>query len=430
MASSLKKAVRSVAINALLARERWQSGVAYNPLSDRVARDPYPIYAKLRSRDPVHYSQLMDAWVFTRYRDADAILRDHRRFSSDPRKRKASKRQRASLPSPEYLTMLFLDPPDHTRLRSLVNKAFTRRAVNALEPHVRSLMESLLDDVENPAGFDWMEAVASPLPVIVIAEMLGIPPEDRARFRVWSDRRARILEPTITAREREIAEEAAQSLDAYFLPIIEARRAAPRDDIISALVHAEEAGDTLTEHEMLMMLRLLLVAGNETTTNLLGNGLLALLRHPEQLNALREDPGLIPAAVEELLRFDSPVQTDFRTAVEDCDVNGFTARSGQNVVVLIGAANHDPEVFDAPERLDVHRREPGHISLGRGIHHCLGAQLARLEARVAFEVLLERFSSIRLLTDRPAFRNSIVLRGLRSLPIGATRAHAHKERTA
>ena len=422
MALPLGRVVRSVAVGALLARERWQSGVAYNPLSARVARDPYPVYAKLRARDPVHYSRLMDAWVFTRYRDADAILRDHRHFSSDPRKRKASKRQRASLPSPEDMTMLFLDPPDHTRLRALVNKAFTRKAVNALEPHVRGLMESLLDDVEDPAGFDWMEAVANPLPVIVIAEMLGVPPEDRAQFRIWSDRRARILEPTITAREREIAEEAAQSLDAYFLPIMEDRRAAPRDDIISALVQAEEAGDTLTEREMLTMVRLLLVAGNETTTNLLGNGLLALLRHPEQLNALREDPDLVPAAVEELLRFDSPVQTDFRTAVEDCDVNGFPAQRGQNVVVLIGAANHDPAVFDAPDRLDVHRRDTGHISLGRGIHHCLGAQLARLEARVAFEVLLERFSSIRLLADQPAFRNSIVLRGLRSLPVGATRA--------
>ena len=430
MALSLGRVARSVAVGALLARERWQSGVAYNPLSARVARDPYPVYAKLRARDPVHYSRLMDAWVFARYRDADAILRDHRHFSSDPRKRMASKRQRASLPSPEDMTMLFLDPPDHTRLRALVNKAFTRKAVTALEPHVRSLMESLLDDVEDPAGFDWMEAVAHPLPVIVIAEMLGVPPEDRAQFRIWSDRRARILEPTITAREREVAKEAAQSLDAYFLPIIEDRRAAPRDDIISALVQAEEAGDTLTEHEMLTMVRLLLVAGNETTTNLLGNGLLALLRHPEQLNALREDPDLIPAAVEELLRFDSPVQTDFRTAVEDCDINGFPARRGQNVVVLIGAANHDPAVFDAPDRLDVHRRDAGHISLGRGIHHCLGAQLARLEARVAFEVLLERFSSIRLLTDRPVFRNNIVLRGLRSLPIGATRAGRRSEASA
>ena len=418
----LQRVLRSLAVDALLVRERWQSGVAYNPLSASVARDPYPVYAKLRERDPVHHSRLMDALLFTRYRDVDAILRDHRHFSSDPRKRRASGRQRASLPSPEDMSMLFLDPPDHTRLRALVNKAFTRKAVNALEARVRGLMEGLLDAVADPAGFDWMEAVANPLPVIVIAEMLGVPPEDRARFRVWSDRRARILEPTLTAREREIAGEAAEALDAYFLPIIEARRAAPRDDIVSALVHAEEAGDTLTEREMLMMLRLLLVAGNETTTNLLGNGLLALLRHPDQLAALREDPGLIPAAVEELLRFDSPVQTDFRTAVEDCDVNGFPVPRGRNVITLIGAANHDPAVFDRPDRLDVRRREVSHISFGRGIHYCLGAQLARMEGRIAFEALLERFSSIHLLTDRLAFRNSIVLRGLESLPIGATRA--------
>ena len=418
----LQRVLRSLAVDALLVRERWQSGVAYNPLSASVARDPYPVYAKLRERDPVHHSRLMDALLFTRYRDVDAILRDHRHFSSDPRKRRASGRQRASLPSPEDMSMLFLDPPDHTRLRALVNKAFTRKAVNALEARVRGLMEGLLDAVADPAGFDWMEAVANPLPVIVIAEMLGVPPEDRARFRVWSDRRARILEPTLTAREREIAGEAAEALDAYFLPIIEARRAAPRDDIVSALAHAEEAGDTLTEREMLMMLRLLLVAGNETTTNLLGNGLLALLRHPDQLAALREDRGLIPAAVEELLRFDSPVQTDFRTAVEDCDVNGFPVPRGRNVITLIGAANHDPAVFDRPDRLDVRRREVSHISFGRGIHHCLGAQLARMEGRIAFEALLERFSSIRLLTDRLAFRNSIVLRGLESLPIGATRA--------
>ena len=417
--SLLRRGARSLAVGILLMRERWQSGVAYNPLSAEVAENPYPVYANLRERDPVHYSRLMNAWLFTRYRDVDAILRDHRRFSSDPRQRRASRRQQASLPSPDDTAMLFLDQPDHTRLRALVNKAFTRRAVNALEPRVRGLMEGLLDDIADPAGFDWMEAVGHPLPVIVIAEMLGVPPEDRARFRVWSDRRARILEPTVTAREREVAASAAEALDAYFLPIVKARRAAPRDDIISALAHAEEAGDTLTEREMLTMLRLLLVAGNETTTNLLGNGLLALLRHPDQLAALREDPGLIPAAVEELLRFDSPVQTDFRTAVEDCDVNGFPVRRGRNVVTLIGAANHDPAVFDGPDRLDIHRREVSHISFGRGIHHCLGAQLARLEGRVAFEVLLERFSSIRLLTDRPAFRHSIVLRGLRSLPIGA-----------
>ena len=186
------------------------------------------------------------------------------------------------------------------------------------------------------------------------------------------------------------------------------------------MVHAEEGGDTLTEREMLNMLRLLLVAGNETTTNLIGNGMPALLRHPDQLRALRDDSSLIPAAVDELLRFDSPVQTDFRAAVEDCEVNGFPVQRSQSVVLLIGAANHDPAVFDEPDQLDIHRREGSHISLGRGIHHCLGAFLARLEGRIAFEMLLERFSSMRLLTDRPTFRSTIVLRGLESLPVGAT----------
>ena len=420
---ALRQAIRSVAINAVLVRERWQSGVAYNPLSGRMAQDPYPEYAKLRERDPVHRSRLANAWVFTRYADVDAILRDHRNFSSDPRKRELSKRQRAALPSPDDYTMLFLDPPDHTRLRSLVNKAFTRRAINALEPNVRALLQGLLDGVEDPAsGFDLMEAVAHPLPVIVIAEMLGVPPEDRARFRVWSNQRARLLEPTISQKEREVAAEAAKALDEYFTPVIETRRAAPQEDIVSALAQAEEAGDTLTEREMLTMLRLLLVAGNETTTNLIGNGMLALLRHPDQLERLRADPSLIPAAVEELLRFDSPVQTDFRGAVRDCEVNGFPVRQGQGVITLLGAANRDPETFEHPDRLDVGRAGGNHLSFGRGIHHCLGAPLARLEGRIVLETLLERFSSMRLLSERPTFRNSVVLRGLQSLPVAAVPA--------
>ena len=420
MPFSIRQTIRSVAISAMLVPERLRSGVAYNPLSARMARNPYPAYAKLRARSPVHRSRLMNAWVFTRYADVDTILRDHRRFSSDPRHRKLSRRQRASLPPPDDLTMLFLDPPDHTRLRSLVNRAFTRRAVNALEPHIRGVLGTLLDDIEDPAGFDLMEAVANPLPVIVIAEMLGVAPEDRAQFRQWSNRRARLLEPTLDAREREAGRAAGEALDAYFRSIIEARRTEPRDDIISALVHAEEAGDSLTEREMVNMLRLLLVAGNETTTNLIGNGMLALLRHPELLRALRDAPGLIPTAVEELLRFDSPVQTDFRGALEDCDVNGSPVQRGDNIIALIGAANHDPAVFDSPDRLDFERREGSHISFGRGIHHCLGAPLARLEGRIALEMLLERFPSMRLLSERPAFRSSIILRGLRSLPIGAT----------
>ena len=416
---AMRDAIRSVAVGTLLMRERWQSGVSYNPLSAEMAQDPYPTYAKLRGRDPVHRSRLMDAWVFSRFADVDAILRDHRHFSSDPRKRVASGR-RASLPNVEEPSMLFLDPPDHTRLRALVNKAFTPRAVAALEPHIRELMTTLLDAVDDPAAFDLMEAVAKPLPVIVIAEMLGIPPEDRAQFAVWSDQRARILEPTLSPDERETADAAMRSLDEYLMPIISARRVDPKDDIISALAQAEEEGDKLTEREVLIMLRLLLVAGNETTTNLIGNGVLALLRHPDQLAALREDPGLIPSAVEELLRFDSPVQVDVRSVLDDCEVNGFRVRRGDNVVTLLGAANRDPDRFEAPDRLDVRRGDQNHLSFGRGIHHCLGAPLARLEGRVVLQALIERFSSLRLLEDRPAFRSSVALRGLLALPVSAT----------
>ncbi|MDE0334402.1 MAG: cytochrome P450 [Defluviicoccus sp.] len=414
---SIREAARTAFAGAAVLGERWRTGVAYNPLSDRTAQDPYPVYATLRERDPVHRSRLMNAWMFARHADVDAILRDHRNFSSDPRKGTLSPRQQAMLPAQDEFTMLFLDPPDHRRLRALVNKAFTPRAVEALEPRIRDTLAALLDDIDDPGGFDLMRAVAHPLPVIVIAEMLGVPPGDRARFAVWSARRARLLEPTVSPRERAAAQIATAEFDAFFRAIIEERRAAPEDDILSALVQAEEEGERLNERETLNMLRLLLIAGNETTTNLIGNGMLALLRNPDQLRRLREDPGLIPAAVEELLRFDSPVQATFRRALADCEVNGFELRERDNLVVLVGSANRDPDAFADPDRLDVGRGEAAHLSFGRGIHHCLGAPLARLEGRIVLEMLLERFPRIELRHDSPRFRKSIVLRGLRSLPI-------------
>ena len=419
---AMQKAVRSVAVGAMLLRERLESGAVYNPISPGFVQDPYPGYDRLRRQGRPHRSRLLNAWVFTRHRDVDAILRDHRRFSSDPTRTPPlvkRKQAAATRPQVEDPSMLFLDQPDHTRLRGLVNKAFTSRAIDALEPRTRAVMGELLDAIDDPSAFDLMTAVAQPLPVVVIAEMLGVPPEDRPQFRVWADRRARLLEPTVGPEERESADRAGDELNEYFRPIVEARRSEPRDDILSALVQAEEEGDRLTGREVLNMLRLLLVAGAETTTNLIGNGMLALLRHPEQFARLRDDPGLMPTAIAEMLRYDSPVQTDFRGALSDSDVNGFRMEAGQNALVLIGAANRDPEAFEEPDRFDIGRKEGRHLSFGRGIHHCIGSPLARLEAAVAFEMLLERFPNLRLRDEAPKFRNAIVLRGLESLPLAA-----------
>ena len=419
---SFGEVMRTAGAGALMYRERWQCGVSYNPLSWRMAQDPYPVYAALRSRDPVHRSRVLNAWLVTRYGDVDAILHDHRHFCNDPRAGALSSRQCAMLPPPEEFTLLFLDPPEHTRLRALVNQALLRRAVVALEPRIRESLGSLLDAIGDPAGFDLMRTVARPLPVMVMAGMLGVPLRDRERFGTWAAARARLLEPMIGPREREAGALASRAFDAYFRPIIEARRRQPGDDIVSALAGAEDDRGLLSEREMLNMLRLLLSAGSETTTNLIGNSMLALLRHPEQLERLRNDPSLIPAAVEELLRFDSPAQADSRRVAADCEVNGVALRKRDNVVLLLGAANRDPDVFDDPDRLDVGRRQGPHLSFGRGIHHCLGAALARLEGRIVVEMLLERFPRMSLLRQRPRFRRGIVLRGLKSLPVRCVRA--------
>ena len=424
MSMTWRRLIRDLAIRIMLVQEWWRSGVTYNPLAPQVYRNPYPKYAELREKDAVHWSPLMDAWVLSRYDDIDAILRDHKRFSNDARSRTPSRSRRASIPAGSDPSMLFLDPPDHTRLRVLVNKAFTPHAIEALEPRVRRIMGDLLDQIPNPGNFDLMQAIANPLPVIVIAELLGVSPADREQFKIWSNRRARILEPTITRQERQAADSAAEAINAYFLKVIEQRRHQPQEDLISALVAVKNAGDTLTQHELLEMLRLILIAGNETTSNLIGNGMLALMRHPQQMQRLRDQPALITSAVEELLRYDPPVQINARSATEDMTLHGRAIRKGQGVILLIAAANHDPAVFKQPEALDVTRPANAHIAFGRGIHYCLGAPLARLEARIAISMLLERFATLELLTDSPTFRDNVVLRGLTALPVCARTAPA------
>ena len=401
---AISNLVRPVGVQLLLAREKLESGVTYNPLSDEVARDPYAVYRRLRERDPVHRMRLADAWVLTRYEHVDAMLRDHKRFSAESRR----------FHDTGLTTMLDIDPPDHTRLRALVSRAFTPRSVARWEGRVQEIADRLLDAVAGHDRFDLIAALGYPLPVTVIAEMLGVPPEDMDRFEGWSNDIALLVEPILTPVQLEKVRRSTDALFAYFETILEARQREPGDDLVSALLAAEEEGDRLSREELLSTMVLILVAGNETTRNLIGNGMLALLRHPGQLRRLRNAPELLEPAVDELLRYDSPVQIDGRVAREDLEVGGKRLRQGQRVLGLIGAANRDPDAFDNPDALDIGRGKKSHLSFGRGIHYCLGASLALLEARVAFRGLLERFPSIRLAAE-PRYRDGIVLRGVESL---------------
>jgi len=403
--------LRPLVIQSLLAWEHLESGVGYNPTSREVQRDPYPTYERLRRKDPVHRMRLVDAWVITQHADIDAMLRDSRRFSNGGRE----------YGYVNYVSMLDMDPPDHTRLRSLVVKAFTPRAVAELAPRIRQTCEDLLDDVGEATRFDLIKVLAFPLPVIVIAEMLGVPPADRDRFKTWSQDAALSVEPALDHGQVRRVQRAFGNLREYLNGLIERYQRDPQDNMISALVAVEEAGDRLTREELLMTLMLLLVAGHETTRNLIGNGMLALLRNPDQLQRLRDHPELMDSAIHELLRYDAPVQLDSRVVREDLEIGGKRIRKGQRVIGLIGAANRDPVAFAEPNQLDLGREDRSHLSFGRGIHHCLGSSLAVLEGRIALAALLRRFSSIQLAAE-PDYIDVVVLRGVRELWIDVKRA--------
>jgi len=405
--------IKPIAKRSLLTWEWLESGVVFDLTSKDVLANPYPTYHRLREKDPIHRMRLVDAWVLTRYDDVQTVLQDHRRFSN----------QEAGAGDREYTqdrSMLDLDPPDHTRLRSLVSKAFTPRSVAALGPRIERIVDGLLDEVDGQDRFDLIDSFAFPLPIIVIAEMLGVPAEDLDRFKDWSNDIVLSLEPILSREQRERFRRSEQELYEYFEGIIALRRQEPQDDLVSALLAAEEEGDRLSHGELLATLLLLLVAGNETTRNLIGNGMLALLRNPGELQRLREQRDLLDPAIDELLRYDSPVQLDGRTALEDVELGSKLIRTGQQVVSVVGAANRDPAAFSDPDRLDIGRQEKSHISFGRGIHYCLGASLATLEGRIAFEGLLERFSTVRLAAE-PQQRKQVVLRGVENLVVDVER---------
>jgi cytochrome P450 len=381
--------------------------------------DPYPVYARLRAQDPVHRTAL-GLWVLTRYDDVATALRDPRFSREGFETAFAGVDGTAREPGRPQPSMLYRDPPDHTRLRAAVSRAFTPRRVEALRPRIQRLVDELLDRVRDTGRMDVIADLAAPLPVAVIGEVLGVPPEDWTTLTPLSADVAESLDALPVPADRQLVERgraARHELGAYFRHLVAARRCRPQDDLVSQLITAADQGYPLSEDELLGMTVLLAVAGHETTTHLVGNGVLALLRYPDQLARLREEPGLLPSAVEELLRYDAPVQRTWRITTAAVEFGGRTAPAGAPVMAVLGAANRDPARFPEPDRLDLARPDNAHLAFGAGVHHCLGVALARLEAAVAIGTLVRRMPRLQLATAQPEWRGSSLVRGLAALPV-------------
>ncbi|OLD64882.1 MAG: hypothetical protein AUI47_03940 [Acidobacteria bacterium 13_1_40CM_2_68_5] len=392
----------------------------YHLLEPEVLADPYPLYHRLRTEDPVHWDPFLHVWVVTRYSDVVRVLRD---FSAD------------RTPSPEQLTrmglaelnpiaqvmvrqMLFLDAPAHARIRGLAAHAFTPARVEVLRAHIREITDRLLEPVLPAGRMDVIADLAEPLPCIVTAEMLGVPVEDHRRLKAWSQDFAEMLgnfqhNPDHAPKIVRAVEE----MTAYFRSAMRDQRKRPREGLVSTLMNAEVGGDRLTEEEVIANCIVTMVGGQETTTNLIGNGVLSLLRHPEELAKLRSDLSLIPSAVEELLRYESPSQHTGRLAPADLELSGQRILRRQAVIAVMGAANRDPDRFPDPDRLDITRQDNRHVAFGWAAHFCFGAPLARIEGQIALEAMLGRMPGLALEPVRLVWRTNLGLRGLEALPV-------------
>ena len=402
---------------------QWRGDPVARLMLPAAKADPYPLYTQVRQRGLVRSP--LGLFAAADHATVASILRD-RRFSSSPVHQRGYRPPsyppgdpRAALPAADLLTM---DPPDHIRLRRLVAGAFTPRTIAGLEPWIREVTVRLLTAADGAAGFDLIDALAFPLPIAVICHLLGVPAEDQAQFRAWGHDVAATLDPQTAAAAQAETRAAELALTGYLRELVRERRANPDDSILSALIVAEDEGDRLSSDEVVSTAFVLLFAGFETTVNLIGNGTVALLGIPDSWDRLRQDPALVPAAIEEMLRYDSPVQLTARIATEDVEAGGSVIAAGRPVIVSIGGANRDPGVFEQPDEFRIDRPDPGrHLSFSLGMHHCLGSSLARLEGRIAIEELTRRYPALELAAP-PTRRPLLVLRGFESVPVRARQA--------
>jgi len=390
--------------------------IFYNPLDPRVHADPYPHYRELREADPVHRSAL-GFWVLSRYRDIAHLLRDPRLGHE-----LSDQEELGLLHSAEGASMLFRDPPAHTRLRALVSKAFTPRMLESWRGRIHQIVSQSVERAKERGEIDVIADLAFPLPATVICEMLGLPTEDQDQCRRWTNALTKSLDPVMSAAEADELGFAAVEFRDYLAGRVSERRDRPGEDLMTALIAAREQGDRLSQDELISTISLLFVAGHETTTNLIGNGLLALLRNPDQLRRLRDDPSLLRNAIEEVLRYDSPVQFVVRTVKQPIDLDGDQMAPGDPVLLLVAAANRDPAQFKEPDVLDLGRHDIRHLSFGGGIHFCLGSVLARMEGQIALGALVSNFDRLEIAADRLQWRPHINLRGLESLPLEVGRS--------
>ncbi len=396
-------------------------GAALSPMNPQYQENPFKLLDEVREAGRIHYDEMLGRYVVAQFDDVYAILNDRELFV-DPRKAAEGTFNRmfnrAEAMEAEDVTpsMLFLDPPDHTRLRGLVSKAFTPRSIEKMRDRIGEIANELLDAVEGQPSFDLMSAFCQPFPTIVIAEMLGVDPKDQGDFKRWTDDSvAAGFDPFASDEKKQRAMEAGQAMGDYLTRTIAARRAEPREDLISAMIQAEDNGDFFNDAEVATMIGLLLAAGNVTTTDLLGNGMKNLLQHPEQVQALRTDPSLVINAVEEMLRFEGPVTFSGRITPDAREIAGCPVSKGQSITVALGGANYDPRLHQNPHQFDIQREDIDHVAFGGGRRYCIGAPLARLETQIGVTTLLNRFPNLRMPDQELVWKTVPGFRGLEAL---------------